>query len=109
VGQVFLPKVKSELMYGYPDAGIAYIANGYAGEVIRIQKFLPKDHLEFQNQEGSNFVPITVLSPTPRKIAEGNELFSESNYSMLVYAAIGLSIIVVTLIIWLGFSLRKNR
>lgn len=58
--EIILPKVKSEIMLGYPGKGMAFIYNGYNSQIMRVQKFPVKTAQEFATQEGKNFHPVTV-------------------------------------------------
>lgn len=60
-----LPKTKSEILIGFPSKGLAFILNGYSGNIERVQKFPVKTADQFRQQEGKNFEPIELNSLLP--------------------------------------------
>jgi hypothetical protein len=109
--RVVLPKTKSEILVGFPSRGIAYIINGYAGSVIRFQKFPVKSVADFTNQEGRNFRPIVTISPntpTPStvvKVSKNFSLFTQV-YTPIFGVVSFLVLVILGVIFW---RTRKNR
>lgn len=60
-----LPKTKSEILIGFPSKGLAFILNGYSGNIERVQKFPIKTADQFKQQEGKNFEPVDISKLLP--------------------------------------------
>jgi hypothetical protein len=99
LGLTRLPKTRSEVMYAYPESGIAYITNDYNGQVLRIQKFTPKSSFTFEGQEGKNFQPVLqptpiAIQPTPTPTPTSPSVASKSITFIFILLIVGLAILV---------------
>ncbi|MEK7166490.1 MAG: hypothetical protein AAB874_06815 [Patescibacteria group bacterium] len=100
-----LNKVETEVLWSYPTLGKAYVLSGDNGQIMRVQKFVPKDVDAFIQNEGRNFQPVKnvreemQVSGVPEKVT-GPNLLNQLNPKYLTFGIIFI-IISCTLIIWL--------
>jgi hypothetical protein len=112
-GMVDLPKNNSEMMYAFPSQGIAYIADGYRGKVIRIQYFPHKTEEEFVKTEGKNYTPqidLPQLTSQPLPLSASSSSTRStgiSSFPWIVASMAGLFAI-ICLIGWVIYRLNQK-
>jgi hypothetical protein len=112
-GMVDLPKNNSEMMYAFPSQGIAYIADGYRGKVIRIQYFLPKTAADFVKTEGKNFSPqvdLPQLTSQPLPLSASSSSTRSTRISSFPWIAASLAGLFVSLCLigWIIYHLNQK-
>lgn len=95
---VSLGKARSELLYAYPEEGIAFIVNGYTKQVIRIQKFSSKTSKDFINNEGKNYQPVPY-APTTKK----------PTITPVVFIILGVTLLSLMSLLVLRYIIRKKH